>query len=123
MRTAEALVGEECDCGLGDWPHPPHEDGQATLHPHLCRLEYWDGEQWVVGHAGTNLLYPRRYITRMQGSKIGRVTLLDTGTVIQAEDPEVGAVDPVLARLRNRPAPCHWCAGSHAQPHDGRCLL
>lgn len=121
--TAAPPLGEECACPLGEWPHPPHESGLRTLHPHACRLEYWDGEQWVVGTERTNLLYPRRYITRLQERKPARVTMLDTGTVLQAEAPEVGAVDPVLARLRARPSPCHWCAGTHPQPHDGRCLL
>ena len=117
------LAGEECDCGLGEYPHPPHEEGLRALPPVLCRLEYWDGEEWVLGHHATNLLFPRRYIKRLAANgKVGRVTLLESGVLLQDGEAERGKVDPVLARLRKR-FPCTWCEAEHALPHDGMCLL
>jgi hypothetical protein len=111
---------ECCTCPLGDFPHPPHEPGLRTLPPTLCRLEYWDGEQWVCGAAAESLLYPARYVDRLAGNgRVGRVTLLDTGEVIQKGDPASGPVDPVLARLRY----CPWCCERHPFPHDGMCLI
>lgn len=92
--------------------------------PRLCRLEYWDGGEWVLGHAAINLLYPARYVERLEGNgKVGRVTLLDTGEVIQKADPASGPVDPVLSRLRVSVAACPYCDKRHNLPHDGTCLL
>lgn len=74
--------------------------------PTFCRLEYWSPatQKWSVGHAGIALLHPRRYVERLAAKgKIGRVTLLDTGEVIQP-----------ATEL------CPFCG----QPNDdGRCLI
>lgn len=62
---------------------------EPTPAPTFSKLEYWNPEtrQWVVGHAGINLLYPRRYVERLAAKgKIGRVTIIDTGEVIYGDD-------------------------------------
>lgn len=71
--------------------------------PELCRLEFWTPTGWVTAHAGVALLHPARYVERLgTRGKIGRVTLLDTGTTIQP--------------------PCSTC-GEHHEPPFGSCLI
>lgn len=70
--------------------------------PIFCRLEYLTPSGWATGHAGVALLHPRRYVERLAGrGKIGRVTVLDTGEIIQLE--------------------CEFCSKVHDRP--GTCLL
>jgi hypothetical protein len=70
--------------------------------PTFCRLEYLTPAGWATGHAGIALLHPRRYVERLaKRGKIGRVTLLDTGEIIQ------------LA--------CEFCSEVHDRP--GTCLI
>lgn len=93
--------------------------------PELCRLEYFDGEQWVVGHAGIALLHPERYVERLAANgKQGRVSILDDRLqpvqVITGPPVGDGTVDPVLARLRK---PCPLCGDKHPEPYTGECLL
>ena len=82
----------------------------------VCRLEYWDPRtnSWTVGHAGVPLLHPRRYCERMaNGGKVARVTLTETGEVIQIlPTPEPEEV-----------VSCDLCGSAHPLPHDGACLL
>lgn len=78
-------------------------------HPAFVRLEYWDPKRqhWKVGHAGISLLHPRRYVERLAvKGKVGRVIIVDTGEVLEADLP-----------------PCPHCEEPHPEPHNGTCLL
>lgn len=84
-------------------------------HPTFVQLEYWDPakEEWTIGHAGLNLLHPRRYVERLAAKgKIGRVTDKETGEVFQLADPQPQPKDL-----------CEWCDDFHAAPFDGTCML
>lgn len=111
-RGTSMISGEECDCGLGTYPHPPHPDGLHALPPTLCKLEYRTSDGWHwVGAAAHALLYPRRYLDRLEANgKIGRVTLLDSGTVLLTK---ADAGLPV----------CSYCGSPHPEPYEGWCLL
>lgn len=104
--------GEECDCGLGVYPHPRHPDGLGTLPGTLCKLEYRTSDGWYwVGSAATALLYPRRYLDRLEANgKIGRCTIIKTGTILTTT---ADAGLPV----------CTLCNTPHPGPYEGWCLL
>ena len=53
-------------------------------HPTLVRIEYWSPSHrdWVVGHAGINLVNPSRYVQK----------LMSRGTVARAVDPDTGGI-------------------------------
>jgi hypothetical protein len=75
-------------------------------------LEYRTSTGWYwVGHASRNLLYPRRYVDRLEANgKIARVTMLDTGHVLS---PKVDTGLPV----------CIFCDTPHPPPYEGWCLI
>lgn len=81
-----------------------------------CRLEWWDRRtnSWFLAHAGVPLLHPRRYCERLSvGGKVARVTLLESGEVIQLQPtPEPEEV-----------VSCDLCGDAHPLPHDGLCLV
>lgn len=77
----------------------------TTPVPTFCRLEYWNTatSSWSVRHAGIALLHPQRYVERLAGrGRIGRVTLVDSGKVLQQ--------------------PCTTCHQQHDPPW-GSCLI
>ena len=54
-------------------------------HPTFCRIEYWSpiAADWWVGHAGTNLMDPEKYVTKVtETGKIARAVVVETGEVI-----------------------------------------
>jgi hypothetical protein len=64
----------------------------TTPVPSFCRLEQWNPHrlEWTTLHAGISLLHPRRYVERLAAKgKIGRVTVIDTGEVIQLEGADL----------------------------------
>lgn len=57
-----------------------------------CRLEFFNAKtgSWVVAHKGVPLLHPDRYVERLaERGKIGRVTILATGEVIQGDGADL----------------------------------
>lgn len=50
-------------------------------HPTFCRIEYWNPvlAEWVVGHAGINLINPAEYVRKLGlRGNIARVVEVDT---------------------------------------------
>lgn len=110
--------------------------------PYLCRLEYLTREGWVVGHASINLLYPDRYVERLEANgKVGRCTeLLDDATdgrvwvASTIPDPDnipASLLDRLVYRdVGNPKVPvlvaedeeCEFCLGTLCDG-DGSCLL
>lgn len=60
--------------------------------PTFCRIEYWSPttQDWTVGHAGTNLLNPQRYVTKLgERGTIARIVEVDTGNVVYSEGADL----------------------------------
>lgn len=75
--------------------------------PEFVRLEQWSEKkrEWVVLHAGLNLLSPQRYVERYEkNGKTARAVGVETGEIWgPAEDPT-----------------CVLCGDPHT---DGMCLI
>lgn len=54
--------------------------------PTFVRIEYWSAErgEWGVGHAGTNLMNPQKYVQKVtdSGKAIARAVVVDTGEIV-----------------------------------------
>lgn len=52
--------------------------------PTFVRIEYWNATkgEWVVGHAGINLMNPSEYVQK----------LMSRGTVARAVNPDTGEI-------------------------------
>lgn len=64
----------------------------SVAHPTFCRIEYWNQNtgEWVVAHAGINLLKPDVYVQKLAKTVIARVVEVDTGvTMYGREDYEL----------------------------------
>lgn len=82
--------------------------------PEFVRLEQWSPKkkEWVVLHAGVNLLHPDKYVERYEkNGKIARAIGVETGEIWgPAEDPEPSA----------EPLACVLCGEPHVH---GMCLI
>lgn len=81
--------------------------------PIVCKLERWNpvAKEWRVHHKGVGLLYPSRWCERLAANgKVGRLTILETGEVIQILKPSEASF-------------CPMCEENHGAPFDGMCLL
>lgn len=61
--------------------------------PTFVRIEYWSAERqdWSVGHHGTNLMNPQKYVQKVMdgGKAIPRAIDVDTGEVFYPEGADL----------------------------------
>lgn len=61
--------------------------------PTFCRIEYWNAEvgEWHVGHAGTNLMDPEKYATKLGQTQRNRQGVITkNGTIARVIDVDAG---------------------------------
>lgn len=60
----------------------------SVAHPTFCRIEYWNQNtgEWVVAHAGINLLKPAAYVQKLAKTTIARVVEVDSGVITYGTD-------------------------------------
>lgn len=63
--------------------------------PTFCQIEYWNAgaSEWRVGHAGTNLMDPQRYATKLGQTQQNRQGVITKkGTITRIIDKDTGQV-------------------------------